>query len=160
MQRRFIPKCLATPNDFTLPETNIFEPKNGWLEDSFLFGMASWQVRTVSFMEGKLKTPAKNDQDLTSLQVDIPWSKKKFPTILDTEISQAPFLRCAWKPGGSSLAPYFEGILDTSNSLAPFQAPARFFRGPNKQNLVLFSKIFPLPPMYRIQIFTLVKKFM
>ena len=36
-------------------------------------------------------------------------------------------LRCAWKPGGSwgsSLAPYFEGILDTSSSLAPFQAPA------------------------------------
>ena len=25
-------------------------------------------------------------------------------------------LRCAWKPGGSSLAPYFEGILDTSSS--------------------------------------------
>ena len=33
-------------------------------------------------------------------------------------------LRCAWKPGGSSLAPYFEGILDTSSSLALFQAPA------------------------------------
>ena len=33
-------------------------------------------------------------------------------------------LRCAWKPGGSSLAPYFEGILDSSSSLAPFQAPA------------------------------------
>ena len=27
-----------------LPETNIFEPENGWLEDWFPFGMASWQV--------------------------------------------------------------------------------------------------------------------
>ena len=33
-------------------------------------------------------------------------------------------LRCAEKPGGSSLAPYFEGILGTFSSLAPHQAPA------------------------------------
>ncbi len=33
-------------------------------------------------------------------------------------------LRCASKPGGSSLAPYYEGILDTPSSLAPFQPPA------------------------------------
>ena len=25
-------------------------------------------------------------------------------------------LRCDWKPGGSSLAPYFEGVLDISSS--------------------------------------------
>ena len=36
-------------------------------------------------------------------------------------------LRCVWKPGGSSLAPYFEGILDTPSSLAPFQAPASIY---------------------------------
>ena len=34
-------------------------------------------------------------------------------------------LRCTLKPGGSSLAPYYEGILGTPSSLAPFQAPAR-----------------------------------
>ena len=32
--------------------------------------------------------------------------------------------RCAWKPGDSSLAPYFEGIFRYPSSLAPFQAPA------------------------------------
>ena len=32
--------------------------------------------------------------------------------------------RCAWKPGGSSLAPYYEGIFRYPSSLAPFQAPA------------------------------------
>ena len=37
---------------------------------------------------------------------------------------KSSWLRCVWKPGGSSLAPYFEGILDTPSSLAPFQAPA------------------------------------
>ena len=36
----------------TLPETNIFAPENGWLEyDRFLFGMAYFQGRTVSFRE-------------------------------------------------------------------------------------------------------------
>ena len=48
-----LPKCMV--NLFiilTLPETNIAS-ENGWLEDDcFLFGMASWQVRTVSFREG------------------------------------------------------------------------------------------------------------
>ena len=39
--------------------------------------------------------------------------------------SNNQLLRCAWKPGGSSLAPYDEGTLDTRSSLAPFQAPAR-----------------------------------
>ncbi len=34
----------------TLLGTNI-APENGWLEDSFPFGMVSWQVRTVSFRE-------------------------------------------------------------------------------------------------------------
>ena len=35
-------------------------------------------------------------------------------------------LRCAWKPGGSSVSRslFFEGMIDTSSSLAPFQAPA------------------------------------
>ena len=35
----------------TLPETNI-APENGWLEYYFPFGMAYFQVRTVSFREG------------------------------------------------------------------------------------------------------------
>ena len=35
----------------TLPETHI-APKNGWLEYEFPFGMAYFQVRTVSFREG------------------------------------------------------------------------------------------------------------
>jgi len=29
---------------FTLPETNIFAPENGWLEDEFPFGMAYFRV--------------------------------------------------------------------------------------------------------------------
>ena len=33
-------------------------------------------------------------------------------------------LRCAWKPGDSSSADYFEGIFRYPSSLAPFQAPA------------------------------------
>ena len=37
---------------YTLPEINI-APENGWLEyDRFLFGMAYFQGRTVSFREG------------------------------------------------------------------------------------------------------------
>ena len=44
-------------------------------------------------------------------------------------------LRCAWKPGGSSLAPYFEVILDTSSSLAPFQAPASCRKQKKKHHL-------------------------
>ena len=39
----------------TLPETNI-APEDGWLEDYFSFGMASWQVQTVGFREGIQKT--------------------------------------------------------------------------------------------------------
>ena len=35
----------------TLPETKI-APENWWLEDEFPFGMAYFQVRTVSFKEG------------------------------------------------------------------------------------------------------------
>ena len=37
---------------FTLPETNIFAPENGWLEYWFPCGMANFQGRTVSFREG------------------------------------------------------------------------------------------------------------
>ena len=37
----------------TLHETNI-APKNGWLEYSFPFGKAYFQVRAVSFREGKV----------------------------------------------------------------------------------------------------------
>ena len=44
-------------NLLTLPETNsqLKHPENGWLEDFLvsLWGPASWQVRTVSFREGK-----------------------------------------------------------------------------------------------------------
>ena len=37
----------------TLPETNIFAPKNGWLEYYFpIGGSAYFQGRTVSFREG------------------------------------------------------------------------------------------------------------
>ena len=43
---------LASTNRDTLPETNIFAPENGWLEDYFPFGMAYFQRRTVSFREG------------------------------------------------------------------------------------------------------------
>ena len=39
----------------TLPETNI-APENGWLEYYFPIGMAYFQVRTVSFREGKPPT--------------------------------------------------------------------------------------------------------
>ena len=35
--------CLV--NAYTLPESNMFAPENGWLEDDFLFGMAYFQVR-------------------------------------------------------------------------------------------------------------------
>ena len=40
---------------YTLPETNSkLAPENGWLEDEFPFGMAYFQVRTVSFREGRV----------------------------------------------------------------------------------------------------------
>ena len=39
----------------TLPETNIFAPENGWLEDEFPFGKAYFQGRTVSFREGNFE---------------------------------------------------------------------------------------------------------
>ena len=32
------PRCLASMDKLTLPETNIFAPENGWLEDEFPFG--------------------------------------------------------------------------------------------------------------------------
>ena len=38
----------------TLPETNIFAPKNGWLEYYFPIWEAYFQVRTVSFREGNI----------------------------------------------------------------------------------------------------------
>ena len=37
---------------YTLPETNIFAPENGWLEYYFPLGMAYFQVQNVSFSEG------------------------------------------------------------------------------------------------------------
>ena len=40
----------------TLPQTNI-APKNGWLEYYFPIGEAYFQVRTVSFREGKKNFP-------------------------------------------------------------------------------------------------------
>ena len=42
------------PLKFTLPETNM-APENGWLEYQLSFGMAYFQVRTVSFREGRPK---------------------------------------------------------------------------------------------------------
>ena len=41
---------------YTPLKTNI-RPKNGWLEDYFPFGMASWKVRTVSFRESRHALP-------------------------------------------------------------------------------------------------------
>ena len=38
---------------YTLPETNIFAPENGWLEYQFPFGKAYFQVLCHSFREGK-----------------------------------------------------------------------------------------------------------
>ena len=46
--------CRISSINSTLPETNIFEPKNGWLEyDCFLLGWLNFEVRTVSFRECK-----------------------------------------------------------------------------------------------------------
>ena len=39
---------------YTLHEINI-APANGWFEDEFPFGMAYFQVRTVSFRDGMKK---------------------------------------------------------------------------------------------------------
>ena len=39
----------------TLPTTIIFASENGCLEDEISFGMAYFEVRTVSFREGKIK---------------------------------------------------------------------------------------------------------
>ena len=44
--------CICLFALYTIPLTNI-APENGWLEDYFLFGKAYFQVRTVSFREGK-----------------------------------------------------------------------------------------------------------
>ena len=41
-------------SSITLPETNI-APEKWWLEDEFPFGKPYFQVRTVSFREGKLR---------------------------------------------------------------------------------------------------------
>ena len=41
-----------------IPETNV-APENGWLEYSFPFGMAHFQVRTVSFREGIIQSKSK-----------------------------------------------------------------------------------------------------
>ena len=41
---------------YTLPEANI-APENGWLEYYFPFGMAYFQVRAVSFREGRYREP-------------------------------------------------------------------------------------------------------
>ena len=46
-------KNLSGLHLFTLPETNI-APENGWLEYYFPIGMAYFQVRTVSFREGRV----------------------------------------------------------------------------------------------------------
>ena len=44
---------LSTKKHITLPETNSSHPKmDGWNTFSFPFGMAYFQVRTVSFREG------------------------------------------------------------------------------------------------------------
>ena len=40
----------------TLPETNMFAPENGWLEDDrFLIREVTFQGQTVSFREGMYK---------------------------------------------------------------------------------------------------------
>ena len=53
--------------------------------------------------------------------------------------------RCAWKPGGTSLAPYYEGIFRYPSSLAPFQAPASSTNGRvdiNGFSVFLFTPFF------------------
>ena len=46
---------IMTGHALTLPETHI-APKNGLLEDSFPFGVASWQVRTELLVSGSVHT--------------------------------------------------------------------------------------------------------
>ena len=59
----------------TLPETNIFAPKNGWLEYYFPIGEAYFQGRSVSFREGNLldvsldKSPEIGDPNASSFQL-------------------------------------------------------------------------------------------
>ena len=61
---------------YTASPLRAFDPQrsaqNGWLEDYLLFGMASWQVRTVSFREfsemSSVHNPPKGDLDGTDLR--------------------------------------------------------------------------------------------
>ena len=52
--KRFISEEPFASWGSTLPETNIFAPENGWLEDYVPFGMAYFQGY-VSFREGRPK---------------------------------------------------------------------------------------------------------
>ena len=63
----------------TLPKTNI-APENGWLEDKFSFGMAYFQVRTVSFREGR---------DALFLQLETPRCGFQHPIDASTGFSSA-----------------------------------------------------------------------
>ena len=51
----------------TLPETNIFAPKNGWLEyDPFLLGFGLFSgAFAVSFREGNLYGPPRLNEGFT-----------------------------------------------------------------------------------------------
>ena len=63
---------------------------------------------------------------------DLPWTHEWSPKKILCNFISLRFpvlfpqqnLRCGLKPGGSSLAPFYKGILDTPSSLAPFKTPA------------------------------------
>ena len=50
---KFLYVWLDVKKRVSLPKTNIFAPKNGWLEYYFPIGDAYFQGRAVSFREGK-----------------------------------------------------------------------------------------------------------
>ncbi len=56
--------------NLTFPETNIFAPKNGWLEYYFPIGEAYFQGRTVSFREGNI--PKSTQIDVVPLKTNGP----------------------------------------------------------------------------------------
>jgi len=67
----------------TLPTTIIFASENGWLEDEISFGMAYFEVRTVSFREGKMKNSI-----VVPHQASCPFGREK--VALDSKIPKIP----------------------------------------------------------------------
>ena len=71
------PKCHIFFKGNT-PEKSNIAPENGWLEDHFPSGKAYFQVRTVSFREGKLKEGLCRNSPL-GISWDIIFLLQKFP---------------------------------------------------------------------------------